>query len=167
MAIRDITTEIFRSAWSNFATGVTIITTKENDDIVHGMTANGVASVSLEPPLALVIIGHERNTHPLIVKNLRFGISILSSQQQQIARHYTIPYEKRLKLDPPQTEALGDSRVISGALTTMDCRVVDSYNAGDHTIFIGQVENINIGKGTPLLYFHSSFTELKSTSTNA
>ena len=166
MATCDITTEIFRSAWSNFATGVTIITTKESDDIVHGMTANGVASVSLEPPLALAIIGHERNTHPLIVQNQRFGISILSSQQQQIARHYTIPYEERLKLASPQTETLGESKVISGALTTMDCRVIDSYNAGDHTIFIGQVENINIGKGAPLLYFQSSFAELKPTPTN-
>ena len=164
MAVANVTPDLFRRAWSNFATGVTVVTTRESDsesDVVHGMTANGVASVSLEPPLALVVIGHGRNTHPLIMHNRRFGISVLASDQTHVARHYTIAWEERRQLPPPEMVSLGHSRVISGALATMDCRLVESYEAGDHTIFVGQVEAIGIGAGDPLLYYRSGFAALK------
>ena len=151
----------FRRAWSNFVTGVTVVTTQESDGgEVHGMTANGVASVSLEPPLALVIIGHERNTHPLIVRNRRFGISVLSAEQSEVARHYTMAFEERRLLAQPATVALGRSRVISGALAAMDCRLVESYESGDHTIFVGEIEGLEIGDGAPLVYFRSQFVSL-------
>ena len=164
MAEANVTPELFRRAWSNFATGVTVVTTREADaesETVHGMTANGVASVSLEPPLALVIIGHERNTHPLIARNRRFGISILSSEQVHVAVHYTMAWEQRRLMTQPEMETLGQSRVIAGALSTMDCRLVESYESGDHTIFVGQVEAIGIGEGEPLLYYRSYFAGLE------
>ena len=83
MPSTEVTPELFRSAWSNFATGVTVITTPESDGSgVHGMTANGVASISLEPPLAMVAIDHERNTFPLILMHQRFGISVLTLEQR-------------------------------------------------------------------------------------
>lgn len=163
MSNSKIEPDLFREAWSNFATGVTIVTTPEarsDGGAVHGMTANGVASVSLDPPLALAVIGHERNTHPLIVSNERFGISILGSCQVEVARHYTLALEER-KLNPnPATVILGKSRVIAGALAAMDCALVESYEAGDHTIFVGLVEGVAIGEGRPLVYFRRRFSEL-------
>lgn len=164
MANANVTPELFRRAWSNFATGVTVVTTRESEEdseVVHGMTANGVASVSLEPPLALVVIGRERNTHPLIARNGRFGISVLSAEQAHVARHYTMAWEQRRELPQPEMELVGQSRVIAGALSTMDCRLVESYESGDHTIFVGQVEAIAIGNGDPLLYYRSGFAALK------
>ena len=160
MSKRKIDADLFRKAWSHFATGVTIVTTPEADGLegaVHGMTANGVASVSLEPPLALAVIGHERNTHPLIVSNERFGISILAAGQEAVAHHFTMAWEER-KLNPsPATLVLGQSRVIAGALAAMDCALVESYESGDHTIFVGRVEEIVIGDGEPLVYFRRGF----------
>ena len=164
MANANVTPELFRRAWSNFATGVTVVTTQESGEdheVVHGMTANGVASVSLEPPLALAVIGHERNTHPLIARNGRFGISVLSAEQVHVARHYTMAWEQRRQLPQPKLVPLGRSRVIDGALSSMDCRLVESYESGDHTIFVGQVEAIGIGVGEPLLYYRSGFAALK------
>ena len=70
MANTEVTADLFRSAWSNFATGVTVISTTEVDGGVHGMTANSVTSVSLEPPLALITIAHERNSYPLVKQNV-------------------------------------------------------------------------------------------------
>ncbi len=154
-----VTSDLFRRAWSNFATGVTVITTRDGEKI-HGMTANGVTSVSLEPPLALVVIAHERNTHPLVMKTARFGISVLSSRQQDVARYYTKPAEERLEHNAPQTETLGRIPVIADALSSMDCRVVDSIEAGDHTIFVGEVEKIELNEGEPLLYYRSTFRGL-------
>ncbi len=162
--MRAVTPDRFRRAWSNFATGVTVITTLEADGVsVHGMTANGVASVSLEPPLAMVIVAHERNTYPLIVANQRFGISVLSLEQQSIARYFTVPNEVRRQLSPPETEPLGASKVIRDSLSAMDCRVVESFVSGDHTVFIAEVERLKIAEGEPLLYFRSNFASLAST----
>ena len=160
MANTEVTADLFRSAWSNFATGVTVISTTEVDGGVHGMTANSVTSVSLEPPLALITIAHERNSYPLIKQNGRFGISVLTNRQRGVARHFTVPDEIRKTLPAPEFEPLGESMVIAGSLTAMDCRVVDSIEAGDHTIFIAKLEAIRINEGDPLLYFRSSFAAL-------
>ena len=144
-----------------FATGVTVITTAESDGSgVHGMTANGVASISLEPPLAMVTIGLERNTLPLIVQHQRFGISVLTADQRGTARHFTVPDEVRKTLPKPATEILGKSAVISGSLASMDCRVVETVPAGDHKIFLAEIEQIKIGHGHPLIFYQSSFAEL-------
>ena len=157
----ETTTDQFRAAWSKFATGVTVLTTPEVDGSgIHGMTANGVASVSLDPPLALAIVGHERNTFPLLAANRRFGISVLTLDQRGIARHFTVPDEIRETLPPPPTERLGKSTVISGALAAMDCRVTEAFQAGDHTVFIAEVEHIKVGFGHPLIFYESHFAEL-------
>ncbi len=138
-----------------------MLTTPEIDGSgVHGMTANGVASVSLVPPLALAIVGHERNTFPLLAANRRFGISVLTLEQRGIARHFTVPDEIRATLPPPPTEPLGESAVISGALAAMDCRVVEAFQAGDHTVFIAEVEHVKVGFGHPLVFYESRFAEL-------
>ncbi len=160
MANTEVTADLFRNAWSNFATGVTVISTKEDDGRVHGMTANSVTSVSLEPPLALITIAHERNSYPLVKRNGRFGISVLNARQQGIARHYTVPAQIRETLTAPEFEALGESMVVTDSLAAMDCRVVDSVEAGDHTIFIAKLEAIRINEGDPLLYFRSSFAQI-------
>ena len=156
----EVTSELFRTAWSNFATGVTVITTLEAEGTdVHGMTANGVASISLEPPLAMVTVGHDRNTFPLIMKNQRFGISVLTQEQRGVARHFSVPEEIRKTLPTPPYEALGESMVIGASLTMMDCRV-GTVQAGDHTIFLAEVEHIKIGYGHPLIFYQSLFAEL-------
>ena len=157
----QVTSDLFRTAWSHFATGVTVITTLEVDGSdVHGMTANGVASISLEPPLAMVTIGHDRNTFPLIMKNQRFGISVLTREQRGVARHFSVPEEIRKTLPTPAYEELGESMVIGASLAMMDCRVVQTVPAGDHTIFLAQVEHIKIGDGHPLIFYQSHFVEL-------
>ena len=161
MSQNNVTSDLFRSAWSNYATGVTVISTFEADgETIHGMTANSVTSVSLEPPLALITVGHERNTHPLVKRNGRFGISVLNHWQRGVARHYTVPEEIRKTLPEPEFERLGESMVVVESLAAMDCRVVDSLEAGDHTIFVAEVENIHVSDGDPLLYFQSRFATI-------
>lgn len=157
-----VTTERFRQAWSNFGTGVTVITTaeakgSESNGKVHGMTANGVVSVSLTPPLAVACIGHNRNSFPLIKANGRFAISILNSKQRNIAMHYTKPPEERGEDEAIPFVKLGESMVIEGALAAMDCRVVSEHAAGDHTLFVAEIESVNIGEGEPMIWFQGRF----------
>ncbi len=157
----------FRRAWARFATGVTIISTLEPDGRVHGMTANGVTSVSLDPPLALACIGAERNTHDLIRSTGRFGISILSAEQSAIARHFTLPPEQRPDLPNGTFAELGSSSVLNGAVAAMDCRVVGEHSAGDHTIFIAEIEAQRVAGGGPLLWLDGQFGSFRELATNS
>ncbi|MDA1280515.1 MAG: flavin reductase family protein [Chloroflexi bacterium] len=153
--------EQYRDAWSRFATGVTVITTIEPGGTVHGMTASSVASVSLNPPLILVVVGHERQSHGQIEKTGRFGLSILDSNQTGIAKHFATPPETRGRTDPLHianlAEALPTTPVIAGAIAAMGCRVTAAHQAGDHTVFIGEVEAIRVGDGEPLVWFQRQF----------
>ena len=157
-----ITPELYREAWSKFVTGVTAITTLDSDGTgVHGMTANGVASISLDPPLGMVAIGHNRDTLPLVLVNQRFGISVLTQEQRGIARYFSVPEEIRKTLPIPPYEDLGESKVVEGALSAMDCRVTRTVQAGDHTIFLVEIEQVKVGFGHPLLFYQSQFAEIK------
>lgn len=147
----------YRQAWSRFATGVTIITTIESDGGVHGMTANGVTSVSLDPPMALACVGHNRNTYGLIKATGRYGMSVLSASQEYVARHFTLPPEARPVDHSIRFGELGKSPVIEGAIAAMDCRVVSAHESGDHTIFVAEVESIRIGEGAPLIWYEGKF----------
>ena len=153
--------QTFRQAWGKFATGVSVITTVEADDEIHGMTANGITSVSLDPLLALVSAAHSTASYPLIKETGRFAINILSEEQQSIAEYYARPTDQKTG-DVPASFSRTDqgAATLDGSLAYMDCRVVNEYVAGDHTLFIGEVEEIHIGDGRPLLYFEGRFNRL-------
>lgn len=153
--------QTFRQAWGKFATGVSIVTTADSDGSVHGMTANGINSVSLDPLLVLVCAGHTTTSYPLIRDSQRFAINILSEDQQAIAEYYARPTDQKtgdLEIGISQTERGG--YVVDGSLAQMDCRVITEQEAGDHTIFIGEVEEINVGDGKPLLFFEGRFGQI-------
>ncbi len=149
--------ELYRDAWSRFATGVTVITTIEPGGAVHGMTASSVASVSLDPPLVLAVIGEDRQSHGLIESTGRFGMSILETGQTDIARHFATPPQFRGEIDSRHITALSGTPVIASAIAAMDCRVMAAHEAGDHTVFIGEVEAITVGEGDPLVWFRRQF----------
>ena len=146
--------DLFRKAWGNFATGVSLITTVEENGSVHGMTANGIASVSLEPMLAMVCVGHSAKTYPILESTGKFGINILAEDQKAIGEYYA-------KSDPPSgiispamfrfTET--GTPFLEGSLASMDCQIVNAHKEGDHTGFIGEVSEIEISEGSPLLFY--------------
>lgn len=153
--------QTFRQAWGKFATGVSIVTTVRPDGEVHGMTANGINSVSLDPPLALVCAGHSTSSHPLIREAGRFAINILSEEQRAIAEYYARPTaQKTGDTDAAFTLTDSGAALIEGCIARMDCRVVAEHDAGDHTIFVGRVEKIDTAEGRPLLYYQGRFERL-------
>ena len=157
MQAQEVINRLYKDAWSRFATGVTVITSLEPDGAVHGMTASSVTSVSLDPPLVLVVVGEERQSHGLIASTGRFGISILDRQQTDIAVHFSTPPEERGAIDANNITTLSESPVITDAIAAMDCRVTAAHQAGDHTIFIGEVNAIAVGNGDPLVWFQRQF----------
>ena len=153
--------QTFRQAWGKFATGVSVVTTVEEGGSVHGMTANGINSVSLDPPLVLVCVGHTAASYPLIRDVRRFAINIMSEEQRSLAEYYARPSDQKTgDLDVSFTHTERGAATVDGSLAHMDCRVVAEHVAGDHTIFIAEVEEIEIGDGKPLLYYEGRFGSL-------
>jgi flavin reductase len=154
------TQEEFRRAMGCFATGVTVITVDDYGK-VEGMTANAFTSVSLDPILVLVCVSHKARTHAHIHARKRFGINVLSEHQRKISEHYALA-----ERDPALAEQEAGARfdrtkhgtpVLSGALAYLECRLQTTHEAGDHTIFIAEVEDVIVHEGRPLLYFQSAY----------
>ena len=156
--------ETFRKAWGNFATGVSVVTTIQPDGHVHGMAANGIASVSLDPLLVLVCVGHNRESYPLIKSTGRFAISILSEAQQPIAEYYArLPAQRHGDIEAPFRFTERGSAVVDGCLAYMDCHLVNEHAAGDHSLCIGGVDEVQVNSGRPLIFFEGKFGSLGGT----
>lgn len=153
--------DLFRKAWGSFATGVSLITTVEENGSVHGMTANGIASVSLEPMLAMVCVGHSAKTYPILESTGKFGINILAESQKAIGEYYAKSDTPTGVINPAIfrfTEA--GTPFLVGSLASMDCQIVSAHKEGDHTVFIGEVSEIEVSEGSPLLFYTGKWMTL-------
>ncbi len=150
--------DAFRRTLSHFASGVTIITTLDENGDVHGMTATAFSSLSLRPPLVLVAIKRGSRCHRQIVAGNRFGVSILEDRQIQWSKHFGGRPSDALI---PRYEMLGDVHVLEGAIATLACRVEDPpLLGGDHSIFIGLVTDVALHSGQPLIHFGGAYRTL-------
>ncbi|HEY1657577.1 MAG TPA: flavin reductase family protein [Candidatus Sulfotelmatobacter sp.] len=152
----------FRQTMAHFATGVTIVTV-DVDGEVHGMTANAVASVSLDPMLVLVCVDHSASTHAHLHAKKQFGINVLAEGQRAISEYYANPMRGHQHAD--ETGARFDrtehgTPVLHGALAYLECRLNEEHVAGDHTIFIAEVKDVRQCAGEPLLFFHGKYRKI-------
>jgi len=153
----------FRKALGHFSTGVTVVTVEREPGKIHGMTANSFTSVSLDPMLILVCVDHRAKMLPLLEKKKHFGVSVLKHTQQAISeyfakREHSSEAEQRLGIHFRSTP--GGAPVIDGTLLQMGCRVLASHVAGDHSIFVGEVQDAEMHEGEPLLYFRGEYRKI-------
>lgn len=157
----------FRRALGQFATGVTVVTVECPGEggarAVHGMTANSFTSVSLDPLLVLVCVDQRARTLPLLHQNRRFGVSILTAEQQELSVYFSkgeqsAEGEKRLGLRFRWTAS--GIPLLEGTMAQLACHVVATYAAGDHVIFLGEVESAEIPGGEPLLFLGGKYRRL-------
>ena len=162
----SLTASDFRKAMGCFATGVTIITVdQDGDGEVHGMTANAFTAVSLDPVLVLVCVDHRARTHAHLHARKRFGVNVLRRDQQAISEYYARSAETHQH--PEAAGARFDrtaqgTPVLQGALAYLECRLHSTETAGDHTIFIAEVEEVVVRDGEPLLYFRSQYHDIEA-----
>ncbi|RPK03087.1 flavin reductase family protein [Priestia endophytica] len=147
----------FRNAMGTFATGITVITTEINGD-VSGMTANAFMSVSLEPKLIVVSIDKKSRLLEKIHKSKKYGISILSEAQQEYSMIFAGQIKEKREVE---FDRIGGIPVLKEALLTLSCNVVAEHEAGDHILFIGEVTDLNINKGEPLVFYNGKYRNLK------
>src|SRR5947207_7260978 len=159
----SVTQTEFRKALGSFATGVTVITVDYESE-VHGMTANAFASVSLDPPRLLVCVEQRARRDADFHTKKRFGVNVLSQEQRTISEYYARPTRVHQRAEQEagakfDRTALG-TPVLHGALAYLECRLNTAQDAGDHTIFIADVEDVVVREGEPLLYFRAKYHEI-------
>ncbi len=156
----QVTPNEFRAALGRFASGVTVITVETPEGAVHGMTANAFCSVSLRPPLVLVCIDHLAETYLHLRERGQFGVSVLKEEQEALSEFFADPernHDAAYRLGIEYRTMKSGTPVLKNALANLDCRVMDGYAAGDHTIFVGEVREVSLGEGSPLLYFRGRY----------
>ena len=149
----------FRRVCSQFATGVTIVTTLDTRGEPHGFTANSFVSVSLEPPLVMICIDLRCSLFDRLGRSEFFGINFLAEEQVDLSNRFaqsTDPRFDGVEWHP----APGGIPEIDGTLGFLLCRVVNRIPAGDHVMMLGEVVDIRHSGGSPLLYFSSRYGRL-------
>ena len=141
-----------------FATGVTMITTREGDQ-VHGMTANAFMSVSLEPPLVLISVDRRTKMCALLHEGRNYGVSVLCRGPER-ALGPLRGARRRRPAPEPRFDVIHDTPLVEGALAHFVANIVRSYWGGDHSLFLGRVEYARYNEGTPLLFHGGRYERL-------
>ncbi|GAA2810960.1 flavin reductase family protein [Saccharopolyspora taberi] len=147
----------FRNVMGRFPSGVTVVTAPGADGEVHGMTANGFLSVSLDPPLILVSLAKTTRMAEVLPQSGRYGISMLADDQESHSRHFAGRPQPNLQ---PEFVWQHGVPLLSGALAHVACDVWDAHDAGDHTLFVGHVRHLAHREGEPLVFFTGSYRAL-------
>jgi len=151
---------IFRQTCAQFATGITVVTTLDGNGHPHGMTVNSFSSVSLDPPLVLVSIDLRNAILGHFISTEWFAINILAEHQEHLSRRFSSAAENRfVKVD--WSAGVSGVPILNSVLAQLECSVVQTFEAGDHTVLIGEVRRATCNEGKPLVYFNSVYRELK------
>jgi 3-hydroxy-9,10-secoandrosta-1,3,5(10)-triene-9,17-dione monooxygenase reductase component len=149
----------FRRALGQFATGVTVVTTRDAAGHPLGLTVSAFCSVSLHPPLVLVCIDHRSEANAGMRESGLFAVNVLAEGQEDVSRRFAAP--GRVKL---QGFAFADGQhglpLVPGALAHLECRVRSFHDEGDHAVWVGEVRALGAHPGRPLLYHAGDYRRL-------
>jgi flavin reductase (DIM6/NTAB) family NADH-FMN oxidoreductase RutF len=163
MEAKPVDGQQFKLGMRTLAGAVNIITSMHAGRR-YGMTATAVCSATAEPPTVLVCINKLANTHDAVAKSKVFCVNVLRAEDWELSTTFSGGHtgEARFK-NGNWTRLTTGAPVLVDALVSFDCRVVKKLVHGTHTIFLGEVEQILIGKkGKPLLYSEGQYAKLAS-----
>jgi len=146
----------FRNALSRFASGVTVVSTKDAAGKLHGITVSAFCSVSLDPPMVLICIEKSTVSHYAFEESGAYVVNILGATQSAASEKFAAPYMDKFE-DIEFYLGIDGVPILKDALASLECRLTFSYHGGDHSIFVGQVENVTIRDGDPLIYFRGEY----------
>jgi 3-hydroxy-9,10-secoandrosta-1,3,5(10)-triene-9,17-dione monooxygenase reductase component len=147
----------FRKAMSKFATGVTVVTSVDEEGNPHSMTANSFTSVCMDPPTVLVCVAHGTHTHGYVEKHGRFGINVLREEQEDLGAYFARrPEDRTAKVDYSYSLTEDGTPILDQSMVFFSCKVIGSHVYGDHTIYLGEVKEVRHNEdGTPLMFYLS------------
>lgn len=148
-----------RSIMGHFATGVTVVTTRDKAGNPYGLTANSFTSLSLDPPLVLVCIDKKVQCYFCFEESKVFAVNVLSENQEEISRRFAT---KGIDKFEGIKWHMGKNGIplLDGTMGHVECRVVNSSEGGDHTIYIGEILNAIASGDRPLIFFKGRYHRL-------
>ncbi len=154
--LRKFDSTYFRQALSQFATGVTVITTRQADGTFLGLTANSFNSLSLEPPLVLWSLSTSASSMPVFVGNSHYVINVLAADQAHLAERFSQRIENRFEGVDFYLSSTGQP-ILRGVTAWFECHNRSRYPEGDHVIFVGEVEHCEAQPQAALVYHGGQF----------
>ena len=160
--LRDFDAVRFRQALSQFATGVTVITTRLADGSFRGLTASSFNSVSLDPPLVLWSLGNAANSLPIFSGNSHYVINVLGAGQEHLAKLFSRRTDKPFEQVDYELSRTGQP-ILKGVSAWFECHNRSRYPEGDHVIFVGEVEECHVTPQASLIFHGGQFGSTGST----
>jgi flavin reductase (DIM6/NTAB) family NADH-FMN oxidoreductase RutF len=151
--------DLYRRVCAQFATGVTVVTTLDQEGHPHGVTVNSFTSVSLDPPLVLVSIDLRNAILGHFLTSTHFAVNMLAEDQEGVSRRFSSTAENRFH-GVAWHPAVSGVPLLEGALAHLECAVTKVLEVGDHSVLIGAVERAEYRSGRPLLFFDSSYRQV-------
>jgi flavin reductase (DIM6/NTAB) family NADH-FMN oxidoreductase RutF len=149
----------FRDACGRFATGVCVVTSFGPDG-PSGLTANAVASLSLDPPLMIVCFDRTARTLPAVEHSRRFAIQVLAHEQEEAAARFASKEPEQEKFAGLDWSEQAGAPVLAGCLAWLVCDLEELVPGGDHVIGIGEAISLGASDGEPLVFFRGSYWAL-------
>ena len=156
-----ITSEEFRTALSRFPSGVTVVTTRDGDERFHGITVSAFCSLSLDPPRVLICVEKTTGSHLALQASKAFVVNMLSAEQQDVSNRFASMAENKFE-DLEFETGIDGIPLLLGCIATLECRVTNAYDGGDHSIFVGEVEKATVNDGDPILYFRGDYRSISA-----
>jgi flavin reductase (DIM6/NTAB) family NADH-FMN oxidoreductase RutF len=145
----------FKKVLARWTTGVTVVTARDGDRI-HGMTVSAFTEVSLEPPLVLVCADKGSETRPVIEGGGSFAVNILARDQEELSNRFASKRDEFRRFEGLDCEsAVTGAPLLPDTLAALDCRVVACHEAGDHVIFVGEVQELRLSEEREPLLYHA------------
>lgn len=161
VASPEFNTRHFRDALSQFATGVTVITTRLDDGTFLGLTASSFNSVSLDPPLVLWSLAQGATSLPVFTGNSHYVINVLAAGQEWLAERFARRIENRFEGVEFELSRTG-LPILKGVAAWFECHNRSRYPEGDHVIFVGEVEDCNALPQSALVFHNGEFVSTKA-----
>ncbi len=160
--VASVEARLFRDVMGYFATGVTVVTA-QHGEVIRGMTANAVTSVSLDPPLVLVAVSRTSSMFPVLNQATSFAVNILAREQEATSTAFAHDGDFARLADVVGYHAHSTGApVLDGVIAYADCEVFARYDGGDHELVLGEVVEAAIPRpeASPLLFFRGAYGEL-------
>lgn len=148
-----------RNAMGLFATGVTIITTKDASGKPFGLTANAFSSLSLDPPMLLICVDKGVDCYACFDESKVFAVNFLSLTQEELSTRFATKGIEKFEGLSYRVGELGVA-LLDGALAHFECTVAHAHEGGDHTIYVGEVQRLVTMEGDPLLFYQGKYRSL-------
>ncbi len=149
----------FRQLCGRFTTGIVVLTARDAHGAPLGMTMNSFTSVSLDPPLIALAVGHDALMHDLLLTTTHLAVNILGTEQEALARRFAAGL-------PDRFDGVGwhpgpaDEVLLEGALAHLYCTRWETHPVGDHTLLIARVTGgVAAPTGGPLLYYRGGYAD--------